>query len=116
MPKKVDKAICNLLREAIKYEREAPPMYRTLLEKMINRGVIDNSEKSTLSRIIIDEKWHEKSISEIAESKSCDISLARSKGKGIYKEEKRKEYYELPLSERIRMARELIVSTKWDRL
>lgn len=102
MRDKVSNIICSRIKEAIADERKTPFEYKRLLDDMKHDGVITASEKRSLENIMEDEQDHEKFFVALADMKGCTISQ---------KAKKVKEYYELPLSKRVSLAREMV--SKW---
>ena len=96
---RIDRALCLIMKEAISDERAASPMYRNLKDSLIKAGVITAHEEAIIDNIIADEINHEKFLVKLAAKKGCIIST---------KEPIKKFYYELPLSERIKLARGFI--------
>ncbi len=94
---KLDKALCMALKEAISDERAAPPMYEKLRAMLSDSGILTSENESRINRIIKDEEDHEKFFKELAEEKGCQLSTVK---------ESRKLYADLPLVERIRLAKE----------
>lgn len=99
MSGRIDKALCMAIKEAISDERLAPPMYRTLREMLSDAGVLTLDDKSRINRIIQDEESHEKFFVALAEEKGCVLSTIKPP---------RKLFVDLPLPERIKLAREVL--------
>ncbi len=93
---RIDRALCLAVKEAIRDERAAPPMYRSLKDSLKKAGVITAQEEDNIDNIIADETGHEAFLVKLASEKGCVIST---------KEPVKRLYSELPLSERIKLAR-----------
>lgn len=94
-----DKSVCIALQEAIRDERAAPPMYKNLIKLLGENDILTIDQSSEIRDIIAQEEEHERKFIKIAEEIGCSIST---------KEPRRKEFYELPLKERVKMAREFV--------
>lgn len=97
MPKKYSVGICRLLRESISTKRTIYPDYEELLRKMVSKKLISKKEESIFNNIILNEKIQEIFFIELAKRNGCRIS--------VKEESKRIEYYKLPLTERIKIAK-----------
>ena len=99
---KVSRAVCSSLKEAISDERSAPSMYQKLIDLLAEEGTISTDEyiniEREIKRIISQEQDHELKLIEIAERAGCIISTRTE----------RKEFYQFPLKERVKMAREAL--------
>jgi len=62
--------VCELLREALKDEKKAVPEYNTLKAKMLGH----KKNKSTIDKIIDDEKSHHEKLLKIAEELGCNCN------------------------------------------
>lgn len=96
----VDKRVCVAIKEAISDERTAPPKYRELADMLIKTEKPTREDVHDIYKIIYDEERHEEYFIELAKRLGCDISTRAPE---------RKLYADLPLKERIRLARQHIM-------
>lgn len=103
---KIDLAICSALKRAITDERSSHREYKEIIRLLYETYLTESmssEEHTRLARkirdIIADEREHELTFMDIAGRVNCSISQIKPK---------RKEYYELPKEERVRLAKEAV--------
>lgn len=98
-----DRQLCILIKAAISKERALPPLLRDLREKLHDNGLLTVPIESRINRIINEEEEHEKFFLNLADKKNCILST---------KEQERKLYSDLPLRERLRLAKQALELTE----
>lgn len=98
-----DLKLCVLIKAAINKERALPPLLRDLREKLYDNGMLTSPIESRINRIINEEKDHEKFFLDLADRKKCVLST---------KEPERILYSDLPLKERLRLAKQALEVTE----
>lgn len=94
-----NKAVCIALQEAIRDERAAPLIYESLKKELEQTGQLSRAREYIIDSIINEEKNHEKSFVLLSKQIGCSLST---------RDPKRKEFYQLPLKERTKLAREVV--------
>lgn len=98
-----ERKLCILIKAAINKERALPPLLRDLREKLYENNLLTVPIESRINRIINEEEDHEKFFLSLADRKNCILST---------KEPERKLYSDLPLQERLRLAKQALELTE----